>query len=138
MGERMAAGGGLSGWLFGRRTYEDLLATWNAIGGLFRKGTVMEDLALALGLGLATGILLLGLIGPARAPMVAWVALAPLCAAAYIASPVVAGVSAFLAAGVALGFGYHGMFPFARALEVFLPLVGATMWGVVSVVAAWL
>ena len=32
----MAAGGGLAGWLFGRRTYEDLLATWNARGGPFR------------------------------------------------------------------------------------------------------
>jgi dihydrofolate reductase len=29
MGERMAAGGGLSGWLFGRRTYSDLLGYWN-------------------------------------------------------------------------------------------------------------
>ncbi len=28
MGERMAAGGGLSGWLFGRRTYEDVLGHW--------------------------------------------------------------------------------------------------------------
>jgi dihydrofolate reductase len=36
MGERMAAGGGLAGWLFGRRTYEDLLASWNAKGGPFR------------------------------------------------------------------------------------------------------
>src|SRR3984885_5852527 len=38
MGERMAAGGGLAGWLFGRRTYEDLLATWNAKGGPFKDG----------------------------------------------------------------------------------------------------
>lgn len=29
MGQRMAAGGGLAGWLFGRRTYEDLLSYWN-------------------------------------------------------------------------------------------------------------
>jgi dihydrofolate reductase len=29
MSERMAAGGGLAGWLFGRRTYEDLLSHWN-------------------------------------------------------------------------------------------------------------
>src|SRR6185312_14918498 len=29
MGERMTAGGGLTGWLFGRRTYEDLLSHWN-------------------------------------------------------------------------------------------------------------
>jgi dihydrofolate reductase len=29
MGERMAAGGGLTGWLFGRRTYEGLLGYWN-------------------------------------------------------------------------------------------------------------
>ena len=29
MGRRMEAGGGLTGWLFGRRTYEDLLAYWN-------------------------------------------------------------------------------------------------------------
>jgi len=36
MGERMAAGGGLAGWLFGWRTYEDLLATWNARGGPFK------------------------------------------------------------------------------------------------------
>lgn len=36
MGERMAAGGGLKGWLFGRWTYEDLLATWNARGGPFK------------------------------------------------------------------------------------------------------
>jgi dihydrofolate reductase len=36
MGERMAAGGGLAGWLFGRRTYEDVLATWNAQGGPFK------------------------------------------------------------------------------------------------------
>ena len=36
MGERMAAGGGLKGWLFGRRTYEDLLSTWNAKGGPFK------------------------------------------------------------------------------------------------------
>jgi dihydrofolate reductase len=32
----MAAGGGLSGWLFGRRTYEGLLAHWNAQGGPFK------------------------------------------------------------------------------------------------------
>jgi len=37
MGERMAAGGGLAGWLFGRRTYEELLATWNARGGPFKE-----------------------------------------------------------------------------------------------------
>ncbi|HEX6350386.1 MAG TPA: dihydrofolate reductase family protein [Candidatus Dormibacteraeota bacterium] len=37
MGARMAAGGGLTGWLFGRRTYEDLLATWNARGGPFKE-----------------------------------------------------------------------------------------------------
>src|SRR5438309_4829279 len=36
MGERMAAGGGLAGWLFGRRTYEELLAYWNAQGGAFK------------------------------------------------------------------------------------------------------
>jgi dihydrofolate reductase len=36
MGERMAAGGGLAGWLFGRRTYEELLASWNAQGGPFK------------------------------------------------------------------------------------------------------
>jgi dihydrofolate reductase len=36
MGKRMAAGGGLSGWLFGRRTYDDLLAHWNALGGPFK------------------------------------------------------------------------------------------------------
>ena len=29
MSETMAAGGGLAGWLFGRRTYEDLLSYWN-------------------------------------------------------------------------------------------------------------
>lgn len=29
MGQRMAAGGGLAGWLFGRWTYEQLLAHWN-------------------------------------------------------------------------------------------------------------
>jgi dihydrofolate reductase len=36
MGERMAAGGGLAGWLFGRRTYEELLTSWNAQGGPFK------------------------------------------------------------------------------------------------------
>ncbi len=36
MGERMTAGGGLAGWLFGRRTYDDLLTTWNARGGPFK------------------------------------------------------------------------------------------------------
>jgi dihydrofolate reductase len=36
MSDRMAAGGGLKGWLFGRRTYEDLLSTWNARGGPFK------------------------------------------------------------------------------------------------------
>jgi dihydrofolate reductase len=36
MAERMAAGGGLAGWLFGRRTYEDLLPVWNARGGPFK------------------------------------------------------------------------------------------------------
>ncbi len=30
MAARMAAGGGLAGWLFGRRTYQDLLTRWNA------------------------------------------------------------------------------------------------------------
>jgi dihydrofolate reductase len=29
MGGRMEAGGGLAGWLFGRRTYEGLLSYWN-------------------------------------------------------------------------------------------------------------
>jgi hypothetical protein len=33
MGERMAAGGGLAGWLLGRWTYQSLLATWNDRGG---------------------------------------------------------------------------------------------------------
>lgn len=37
MGERMTAGGGLAGWLFGRRTYEGLLAHWNAQGGPFKE-----------------------------------------------------------------------------------------------------
>jgi dihydrofolate reductase len=37
MGDRMTAGGGLAGWLFGRRTYEGLLASWNAQGGPFRE-----------------------------------------------------------------------------------------------------
>lgn len=36
MSERMAAGGGLKGWLFGRWTYEDLLAVWDARGGPFK------------------------------------------------------------------------------------------------------
>jgi dihydrofolate reductase len=36
MGERMAAGGGLAGWLFGRRTYEDVMASWNRQGGQFK------------------------------------------------------------------------------------------------------
>ena len=36
MGERMAAGGGLAGWLFGRWTYEALLTHWNAQGGPFK------------------------------------------------------------------------------------------------------
>jgi dihydrofolate reductase len=30
MGKRMVEGGGLAGWLFGRRTYEDLLTYWNS------------------------------------------------------------------------------------------------------------
>src|ERR671937_2946123 len=34
MGERM---GGNRAFLFGRRTYEDLLASWNAQGGPFKK-----------------------------------------------------------------------------------------------------
>jgi len=37
MGERMAAGGGLAGWVFGRRTYEQVLASWNAEGGRFKE-----------------------------------------------------------------------------------------------------
>jgi len=37
MGARMAAGGGLAGRLFGRRTYEGLLAHWNASGGPFKE-----------------------------------------------------------------------------------------------------
>lgn len=37
MGESMAAGGGLTGWLFGRRTYEELLSYWNAQGGPFKE-----------------------------------------------------------------------------------------------------
>lgn len=36
MSDRMTAGGGLKGWLFGRWTYEDLLAVWNARGGPFK------------------------------------------------------------------------------------------------------
>jgi dihydrofolate reductase len=36
MGERIAAGGGLKGWLFGRWTYEDLMAVWNERGGPFK------------------------------------------------------------------------------------------------------
>ncbi len=36
MGDRMAAGGGLAGWLLGRWTYEGLLAFWNAQGGPFK------------------------------------------------------------------------------------------------------
>jgi dihydrofolate reductase len=36
MSARMAGGGGLAGWLFGRWTYEDLLASWNAKGGPFK------------------------------------------------------------------------------------------------------
>jgi dihydrofolate reductase len=36
MGERMAAGGGMAGWLFGRVTYHQLLTTWNARGGPFK------------------------------------------------------------------------------------------------------
>ncbi len=38
MGQRIAAGGGLAGWLFGRRTYDDLLGHWNREGGPFKDG----------------------------------------------------------------------------------------------------
>jgi dihydrofolate reductase len=31
MGEHMARSGGLAGWLFGRRTYEELLGHWNSV-----------------------------------------------------------------------------------------------------------
>src|SRR6266540_3637125 len=31
MGERDAGGGGFGGWLFGRRTYEELLGHWNSV-----------------------------------------------------------------------------------------------------------
>jgi dihydrofolate reductase len=31
MGERMTAGGGLAGWLFGRWTYDELLRHWNEV-----------------------------------------------------------------------------------------------------------
>src|SRR5947209_7903411 len=31
MSERLSAGGGLKGWLFGRRTYEEVLAYWNSV-----------------------------------------------------------------------------------------------------------
>ncbi len=37
MGERMTAGGGFAGWLFGRWTYEDLMASWNRQGGPFKE-----------------------------------------------------------------------------------------------------
>ena len=37
MGKRMAAGGGLGGWLFGRRSYEDILGQWNTQGGPFKE-----------------------------------------------------------------------------------------------------
>lgn len=37
MGERMAAGGGFAGWLLGRRTYEDVMASWNSQGGPFKE-----------------------------------------------------------------------------------------------------
>jgi dihydrofolate reductase len=37
MGERMTAGGGFAGWLFGRRTYEELMASWNRQGGPFKE-----------------------------------------------------------------------------------------------------
>lgn len=36
MSDRMTAGGGLAGWLFGRRTYEGLLSHWNSRGGPFK------------------------------------------------------------------------------------------------------
>jgi dihydrofolate reductase len=36
MGDRMAAGGGMAGWLFGRWSYESLLSTWNDRGGPFK------------------------------------------------------------------------------------------------------
>src|SRR5579875_251574 len=36
MGERMKAGGGLAGSLFGRRSYADILGHWNAEGGPFK------------------------------------------------------------------------------------------------------
>ena len=36
MGRRMAAGGGLAGWLFGRWTCGQLLGTWNERGGAFQ------------------------------------------------------------------------------------------------------
>jgi dihydrofolate reductase len=37
MGERMAAGGGFAGWLLGRRTYVDLMTSWNSQGGPFKE-----------------------------------------------------------------------------------------------------
>ncbi len=36
MSDRMAAGGGLKGWLLGRWTYESVLEVWNARGGPFK------------------------------------------------------------------------------------------------------
>jgi hypothetical protein len=59
MGERM---GGDRAFLFGRRTYEDLLASWNAQGGR-RASLPLSVVAVAAG---AVG--LVRLIGNAAAP----------------------------------------------------------------------
>jgi hypothetical protein len=94
----------------------------------------MDDLVIALGLGLGTGVLL---IGAERVPVLGWVCLGPLYAAVYDSPPPVAGAAAFLGIAVATGFAVRGVFPFARALEIILPLSAAIVWGMVSALAAW-
>jgi predicted amidohydrolase len=94
----------------------------------------MEDLAIALGLGLATGILV---VGADRMPLLGWVCLAPLCAAVYLSPPLVAGAAAFVGISVAASFIVRGLFPFARVFEVVIILSSALIWAITSALAAW-
>jgi predicted amidohydrolase len=92
----------------------------------------MQGFVIAVGLGVLSGLLA---IFARQVPVFGWLILMPLAAAAYLSSPVAAGVAGVVAGALAFAPTIGGL---PRRVKALMIGVAALNWGVVYAFAAWL
>ena len=93
----------------------------------------MLDLLVAVSLGVAAGLLVMVSF---RSAWIGWLALAPLCTAVYLSSPLAAAAAGFAAGALPAAYTMHGKFAFMPSIARVATLMTGLGWAVAFGLAA--